>query len=272
MSAAACRRDKQEKNLPRAMQASRHTVPGAGTIFALRAIGLALLTRWLQSMFQMGFIAVLTGITSSPWACLNLILLFLLIALPGAQPRAERPFHPLPQWLRQALRFFALVCFLFAAWSIGVFVWTAGVRATWRAVVASNGWLAVAPGLYLLVLWICRPRALWRSNFAARRFALGCYAISIDPVTRTTVVWIESRKLGQYDGRELSVRLVNADAPLRRWTGWAARRPARAELLWNSPAAAGHNRQLVMRAPLRTESDRTASRALDQALISISAA
>lgn len=257
--------------MPRAMQASRHAVPGAGTIFALRAIGLALLVRWLQSMSQMGFMAVLTGIASSPWACLNLILLFLLIALPGAQARAERPFHPLPQWLRQALRCFAFVCFAFAAWSIGVFAWTVGAKATWQAIAGSNGWLAAAPAMYLGVIWICRPRALWRSNYAARRFAIGRYAVSIDAASRTTVVWVESRKVGQYDGRELSVRLINADARLRPWALWATRRQPHAELLWNSPAAAGHNRQLVMRVPLRTEADRAASRALDQALAAIGA-
>ncbi|WP_157384163.1 hypothetical protein [Burkholderia glumae] len=38
------------------------------------------------------------------------------------------------------------------------------------------------------------------------------------------------------------------------------------ELLWNSPAAVGHNRKLVMRAPLATEGDRAAARALDATL------
>lgn len=252
--------------MPRAMQPGRHTVPGAATIFALRAIGLALLARWLQSMSQIGFISVLTGVASSPWACLNLILLFLLIALPGAEARAERPFHPLPQWLRQALRFFALVCCLFAGWSIGMFVAAVGPRATLRAVTDSNGWLAVAPALYGTVVWICRPRPLWRSNFAARRFAIGCYAVSVDLLTRTTVVYVESRKVGQYDGRELSVRFTNEQVLIGAWRRWLRMPQPCAELLWNSPAAAGHNRQLIMRVVLRNDADFTASRALEKTL------
>ncbi|NIF78407.1 hypothetical protein F3J20_13600, partial [Paraburkholderia sp. Cy-641] len=38
------------------------------------------------------------------------------------------------------------------------------------------------------------------------------------------------------------------------------------ELLWDSPAAAGHNRQTVFRAALATEGDRVAARALDTTL------
>ena len=38
------------------------------------------------------------------------------------------------------------------------------------------------------------------------------------------------------------------------------------ELLWDSPAAVGHNRQIVMRTPLATEGDRVAVLALDAAL------
>lgn len=263
--------DKQESNLPKVMQPSHHTVPGAATIFALRAIGLALLARWLHSMSQMGFVPVLTDIASSPWACLNVILLFLLITLPGAQARAERPFHPLPQWLRQALRCFSLICFLFAAWSIGLFVCAAGPKAVLRAMADSNGWLAVSPGLYIVVAWICRPRPLWRSNFAARRFAIGRYAVSLDVATRTVVVWAESRKVGQYDGRELSVRIVHEHVPIRAWRRWVRAAQPCADLLWNSPAAAGHNRQLVMHAVLKNDADRTASRALEKALASLSA-
>src|SRR6185437_7385691 len=72
--------------------------------------------------------------------------------------------------------------------------------------------LVAAPALYAAVLWICRPRALWRTNAAARRFAIGRYAVSLDAATRTAVVWAESRKLGQYDARELSVRWPAASA------------------------------------------------------------
>ncbi|HKT94439.1 MAG TPA: hypothetical protein VJS18_19920 [Paraburkholderia sp.] len=307
------------------------TVPGAGTLFALRAIGLVILARWLHSMAQMNFVAALEGMASSPAASLNLVFLFLLIVLPGARARVERPFHPLPQWLRQALRFFGVLGFLFAVGSIGVFVWTAGWRRTFHAVADTNGWLVAAPALYAAVVWICRPRALWRSNFAARRFAIGRFAVSIDAATRTTVVWQESRKVGQYDARELSVRWlsgapqggvvasgpallpapVQADDPASATdvvdavaaadstdsaaaqptaqsaaapepVASAAPRPAavasaaahgekparrsKIELLWDSPAAAGHNRQTVFRARLASEGDRTAARALDAAL------
>ncbi|AJY13638.1 hypothetical protein K6W16_24920 [Burkholderia dolosa] len=251
--------------------------PGAGVIFALRAIGLVLLARWLFSMSQMGYRASLSAMVSSPWAFVYLVLIFLLLALPGAAARAERPFHPLPQWLRQALRFFALIGFLFAVWSIGAFAWAAGWRRVLHAVTTTNGWLVAAPTLYAAIVWICRPRPLWRTNVAARRFAVGRYAISLDTLTRTAIVWMESRKVGQYDARELSVRWPGhaaagagepsrgqpAAVPPRR--GNLFRRP-KVELLWDSPAAVGHNRQIVMRAPLATEGDRVAVLALDAAL------
>ncbi|AOJ80297.1 hypothetical protein WS86_06450 [Burkholderia savannae] len=308
--------------------------PGSGVIFALRAIGLVLLARWLFSMSLMGYRASLSAMASSPWACINVVLMFLLLVLPGAQARAERPFHPLPQWLRQALRFFALLGFLFAVWSVGVFTWAAGWRRALHALTLSNGWLLAAPALYAAVVWMCRPRALWRTNVAARRYAIGRYAISLDTLTRTVVVWMESRKVGQYDARELSVRWPNgaepqpsaascsavagadasgadvpvidapaavsgSDAPvaaaqpdLAAQPGAAApaapaappastktpssARPApptggrfarpKLELLWDSPAAVGHNRQIVMRTPLATEGDRVAARALDASL------
>ncbi|CAG9263209.1 conserved membrane hypothetical protein [Paraburkholderia unamae] len=307
------------------------TVPGAGTLFALRAIGLVILARWLHSMAQMNFLAALEAMASSPAACLNLVFLFLLIVLPGAKARVERPFHPLPQWLRQALRFFGVLGFLFAIGSIGMYVWSAGWRSTIRAVADTNGWLVAAPALYAAVVWICRPRALWRSNFAARRFSIGRFAVSIDAATRTTVVWQESRKVGQYDARELAVRWLAggspggvsapgpallpapagmqadvtetgdavaatgvadiaepgvstdapdgasaqgrvpsaatpaAAAPAAAPAGKSGRQP-KIELLWDSPAAAGHNRQTVFRARLASEGDRAAARALDAAL------
>ncbi|WP_107313886.1 hypothetical protein [Burkholderia metallica] len=252
--------------------------PGAGVIFALRAIGLVLLARWLFSMSQMGYRSSLSAMVSSPWAFVYLLLIFLLLALPGAAARAERPFHPLPQWLRQALRAFALIGLLFAIWSIGMFVWADGWRLALHAVTATNGWLVAAPALYAAIVWICRPRPLWRTNVAARRFAIGRYAISLDVLTRTVIVWMESRKVGQYDARELSVRWPGHAAPA---AGGAAphAQPAvvpprrgslfnrpKVELLWDSPAAVGHNRQIVMRAPLVTEGDRVAVLALDAAL------
>lgn len=292
----------EEEDLTRANPTRESAAPGAGTIFALRAIGLVLLARWLFSMAQMGYGASFEAITSSPWASVNLVFLFLLIVLPGAQARAERPFHPLPQWLRQALRIFGFLGLLFALWSIGVFVWAAGWRRTVHAVAETNGWLVVAPALYGAVLWICRPRALWRTNVAARRFAIGRYAIALDAATRTAVVWAESRKLGQYDARELSVRWPAAEAlehahllsgrqpapvggasdsapaaslgAMQRDTASSARlargsgraRRSHVELLWDSPAAAGHNRQTVFRVTLTTEGDRAAARALDATL------
>ncbi|HDR9080612.1 hypothetical protein [Burkholderia vietnamiensis] len=250
--------------------------PGAGVIFALRAIGLVLLARWLFSMSQMGYRASLSAMVSSPWAFVYLVLIFLLLALPGAAARAERPFHPLPQWLRQALRVFALIGFLFAVWSIGAFAWAAGWRRALHAVTATNGWLVAAPALYAAIVWMCRPRPLWRTNVAARRFAIGRYAISLDTLTRTAIVWMESRKVGQYDARELSVRWpgrpaaaaadgLAASAVAAPSRGSLFRRP-KVELLWDSPAAVGHNRQTVLRAPLATEGDRVAVLALDAAL------
>ncbi|QGZ61887.1 hypothetical protein [Paraburkholderia acidisoli] len=352
--------------MPRTRPTPTATVPGAGTLFALRAIGLVMLARWLHSMGQMNFFAALESMASSPAACLNLVFLFLLIVLPGAKARVERPYHPLPQWLRQALRFLGLLGFLFAIGSIGMFVWAAGWRRTVMAIAETNGWLVAAPALYLAVVWICRPRALWRTNIAARRFAIGRFAVSIDAATRTTVVWQESRKLGQYDARELAVRWLagapqggaavaplpallpapvsavsshgeaygvsssgvaspgvaspgvaspvhDAETPAVETPAVeihhapevmpvaspdhaesagasptanpaATTAPARAvppaaptpapqrsrwpkiELLWDSPAAAGHNRQTVFRVGLRSENDRLAARALDTAL------
>jgi len=272
----AARHDDRRKPLPRTRATPTVTLPGAGTMFALRAIGLVILARWLFSMAQMDFLAALQGMASSPWACINLVFLFLLIVLPGAKACMERPLHPLPQWLRQALRFFGLLGCAFALWSVGAFVWYAGWRRAAHAVVASNGWLVAAPALYAAVVWICRPRALWRTNIAARRFAIGRYAVSVDAATRTTVVWLESRKLGQYDARELSVRWGHgnrktpapdpAAVPLQPVEPRDSRRHSKVELLWDSPAAAGHNRQLVFSVRLMAERDRTAARALDDAL------
>jgi hypothetical protein len=290
------RRRRQEDALARTKETRANAAPGAGTIFTLRAIGLVLAVRWLFSMSQMSLSTALTAMASSPWACINLVFLFLLIFLPGARAVAERPFHPLPQWLRQALRLFAFLGLLFALWSVGAFVVSAGWRRAMQAVAATNGWLLAAPVLYALVVWICRPLPLWRTNVAARRFAIGRYAVSLDPLTRTVVVWAERRKVGQYDARELSVRWANGPdvhaqpaptpavaygaageagasatpmmgpvaAPSLARSAFGVR--PKVELLWDSPAAAGHNRQTVFRAALTTEGDRVAARALDTTL------
>ena len=69
--------------MARPKQISASPVPGAGTVFALRAIGLVLAARWAFSMSQMGYLSSLRAMTSSPWACVNLVLIFLLIVLPG---------------------------------------------------------------------------------------------------------------------------------------------------------------------------------------------
>ncbi|APA86840.1 hypothetical protein BJG93_01805 [Paraburkholderia sprentiae WSM5005] len=279
--------------MARTKETRANAAPGAGTIFTLRAIGLVLAARWLFSMSEMNLTTALTAMASSPWACINLVFLFLLIFLPGARAAAERPFHPLPQWLRQALRLFAFLGFLFALWSVGAFVASAGWRRAMQAVAATNGWLVAAPVLYAIVLWICRPLPLWRTNVAARRYAIGRFAVSLDPMTRTVVVWAERRKVGQYDARELSVRWASGSnaraaptpavafgaagesgasaAPMRSAAAPSLARSAlgvrpKVELLWDSPAAAGHNRQTVFRAALTTEGDRVAARALDTTL------
>ena len=224
--------------MARTKQPSANPAPGAGTVFTLRAIGLVLVARWVLSMSQMGYMSSLRAMFSSPWACVNLVLLFLLIFLPGARARAERPLHPLPQWLRQALRLLALLTFGFAVFSVGVFTWQAGWRRAVHALAESNGWLLVAPALYAVVVWICRPRALWRTNIAARRFAIGRYAISLDPITRTAVVWAESRKLGQYDARELSVKWPQAADSVAAVPGSVARARVR-----DAPRLAGRLRE-----------------------------
>ena len=65
--------------MARTKQTSPGPAPGAGTVFALRAIGLVLIARWLLSMSQMGYLSSLRAMTSSPWACVNVVLLFLLL-------------------------------------------------------------------------------------------------------------------------------------------------------------------------------------------------
>ncbi|HMC44477.1 MAG TPA: hypothetical protein VKJ77_04045, partial [Caballeronia sp.] len=74
--------------MARSKQSSASPAPGAGTVFALRAIGLVLAARWLFSMSQMGYLSSMRAMTSSPWACVTIVLLFLLLFLPGARARA----------------------------------------------------------------------------------------------------------------------------------------------------------------------------------------
>jgi hypothetical protein len=104
-------------------------------MFALRAIGLVLLVRWLYSMIDIVSRQLLVAMVSSPWAVLYLALIFLLLVLPGAHARADRPLHPLPQLLRQTLRLFAAIGFVFAIWTVGAFAWAAGSRRLLDAVI-----------------------------------------------------------------------------------------------------------------------------------------
>ncbi len=254
------------------MSTAVHPISGAGTLFALRAVGCVLLVRLLFAMSLAGYGASLTVIASSPWACINIALIFLLLVLPGAYPRAEFPFHPLPSWLRQALRCFALLGLAFTVWTISAFAWLASWRGVWQAVITTNGWLMTVPVLYVFVIWLCRPRPLWPTNLAAGRFAIGCYAVSRSSAARIVTVWAGSRKLGQYNASELSVRLLPRVVETATMTSGGIAAPRRwlsrpkAELLWNSPAAAGHNGQRVFRVRLTTRRDRDAARSLEAAL------
>ena len=69
--------------MARTKQTRASAAPGAGTMFALRAIGLVILARWLFSIGDMEPLTALQAMASSPWACINLVFLFLLIFLPG---------------------------------------------------------------------------------------------------------------------------------------------------------------------------------------------
>ena len=69
---------------------------------------------------------------------------------------------------------------------------------------------------------------------------------------------------GDSDGSD-GVESATVVAPRKR--GFFARDArAKMELLWDSPAAAGHNRKTVFRAALASVGDRKAARALDASL------
>jgi hypothetical protein len=70
---------------------------------------------------------------------------------------------------------------------------------------------------------------------------------------------------GDAQGLAASAVASSAGPRAMEHAGWMHRRP-KVELLWDSPAAAGHNRQTVFRAALVTEGDRVAARALDTSL------
>nr|WP_284700908.1 hypothetical protein [Robbsia betulipollinis] len=223
-------------------------------MFALRAIGILFIARWLYSMSEAGFAEILDDIGSSPVAILHLLYLFLLVALPGARPGAAHPFQPLPRWLRQLLRALSLLGGAFAVLSIAFYALHAGFGELAVAVRDSNGWLVVAPLLYFLAAWLCRRRAVWRTRATAGRFAIGCFGVEIDPDSRNATVWDQNRKIGQYAASELAVRQERALAVTR------------IDLIWSSLAAAGHNRQRVFRVRTLGNAERASARALDTAL------
>jgi hypothetical protein len=228
--------------------------PGSGAMVALRAIGMLFAARWLQAMSETGFSEVLRDIGSSPIAILHLLYIFLLIALPGARPGPAHPYQPLPAWLRQSLRGLSLLCLALAVASIVAFTLRAGLPALVEAVKTSNGWLVMAPALYLLASWLCRRRALWRTRATANRFAIGSIGIALDPEARTVVVWDQNRQIGQYLASELGLQQARSGLFTR------------IELIWTSLAAAGHNRKRVFRVRSFSARDRASALALDTAL------
>jgi len=281
-------------------------IPGSGTLFALRVIGIVFLIRWVHSMSDFGLAALLQAMAGSAWACINLAFIALLIVLPGARARAERPAHPMPQWLRQALRALGALGFLFAAWLVCYYFFVSGAAAALRAVRDANGWPLVAPALFAATIWLCRPRPLWPTNPVARRYAIGRFAVMLDVPQQTAIVWAENRKMGQYAIQELALYGARSLWPARNslpkpapavaqspsssaaqdaqsgvpadpaaprpraaWVNlpeFDATRSRSLALLWSSPAAAGHNRHLVFRATLWRAADRFAAQALDAAL------
>ena len=110
--------------MARTKETRANAAPGAGTIFALRAIGLVILARWLFSMSGMDIVSSLSAMASSPWACINLVFLFLLIFLPGiiqqgeatsqaATGQTQQPF--LGRWLLLTAAMFAISALVYVA-------------------------------------------------------------------------------------------------------------------------------------------------------------
>ncbi|MGI4812403.1 MAG: hypothetical protein ACRYG5_12055 [Janthinobacterium lividum] len=182
------------------------SAPGAALLFVLRAIGLIMLARWLYAMSSIGFLGGLEAMSRSLWACGHACYLFLLLVLPGAKPSVERPFQPLPRWLRRVLRLFALVAFFFSMFFIVQFFVQTGTTRLAEAIMQSNGWLVLAPALYLAVVWLCRPRARWRNRPASGQFAIGRFAVLVDFAARQATVWDETRRLGRYALDALSIQ------------------------------------------------------------------
>lgn len=240
--------------MQRNQQPRENPAPGGTTVFALRAIGILFVARWLYSMSELGFADVLNSIGSSPVAILHLLYLFLLIALPGARPGPLHPLQPLPRWLRQLLRILSVLGGGFALFTVLFYAFHEGTDAWIDAVRDSNGWLLVAPLLYFLAAWLCRRRPIWRTRATAGRFAIGCYGIEIDPATQHATVWDQNRKIGRYASGELTIRQDRSSAMTR------------IELIWSSLAAAGHNRKRVFRVRSLKSSDRASALALENAL------
>jgi hypothetical protein len=202
------------------------------------------------------------------------VFIFLLVVLPGATPRAERPTHPKQPMLRLSIRGLGTLGLLFAVWLVVYFVYRSGLQAAYGALKDANGWPLIAPGLFAAAVWLCRPRPLWPTNPVARRFAIGRFTVILDLPSQTAIVWAENRKLGQYAVHELRLHgshsiwpsyasLPQAKAAAPAFDARGARSVA---LLWDSPAAAGHNRHLVFRATIWNASDKFAAQALDAAL------
>ena len=264
-----------EIHLPLKKRGRPEPIPGSGTLFTLRVIGIVFLIRWLHSMSDFGLAALVQAMAGSAWACINVVFILLLVVLPGATPRAERPSHPMQQWLRLSIRGLGLLGLLFAVWLVCYFVYRSGWQAGYGALRDANGWPLIAPGLFAAAVWLCRPRPLWPTNPVERRFAIGRFTVILDVPLQTAIVWAENRKLGQYAVRELRVhgsrsiwpsyaslpKVHAAMAP-----SFDARSARSAALLWDSPAAAGHNRHLVFRATTWNASDKFAAQALDAAL------
>lgn len=233
---------------------SSDPVSGSGTVFALRAIGLLLLVRWLHSMDEAGFATVLQQIPRSPMALLHVFFIFLLIVLPGARPGAGKPFHPLPRWLRQLLRVFAWLGLFMTLATMGAFVFSDGPRALFDALGASNGWPAVLAVLYLAVAWLCRARALWRTRATAGHYAIGRFGIALESQTGNVTVWDQNRKIGQYAAQ--SLQLERRQATLF----------TRVILHWHSLAAVGHNRRRVIDTRVFSAGEKRSAEALAVAL------
>ena len=204
--------------MARTKETRANAAPGAGTIFALRAIGLVILARWLFSMSRNGhrLVAVRDG----------------LVAVGVHQPRLPVPADFSAGRARPGRASVSSAAAMAAAGAAAVrFPWLP-VRGVFGGRVrlergraacdscggrhqrlAAGGAGPVCGGAVDLP----SARAVAHECGGAP-LAIGRYAISVDVATRTVVVWVESRKLGQYDARELSVHWPDGQGDaMRRW-------------------------------------------------------